>query len=125
MSELPKNFEICLWCTKPMEEGLIHLPTDQKGKCSIIGGTVKRSTARHPVGLLASGDQYDLKERIQKIISIEIKKKFGKDLTASNFVVNWQMSIMNFCANLLEDTQRKILTGAHMAYMEEMEGKEY
>ena len=31
MGELPKDFEICLWCGEPMEEGIVHLPTEQKG----------------------------------------------------------------------------------------------
>lgn len=119
-----KPFEICLWCTKEQVEGTVHLPTEIKGKCVITQGKIKRTSARHPVGMIASGELWEMQEKIQRIIFDQIIWKFGKNCGAHTIVINWQMSIMNFCQVLLEDTKKKILTGAHLAYLEEMEGKE-
>lgn len=117
-----KPVEICLWCKKEMDEGIVHLPTEVQGKCVLASGKMKRSSARHPVGLIGSSELYDKQQEIQRIIFDQIIWKFGKDCGAHTIVVNWQMSIMNFCQVLLEDTQKKIITGAHLVYLEEMEG---
>lgn len=118
-----KPVEICLWCGEEMEEGTIHLPTENKGKCVLTSGKLKRTSARHPVGLIGSEELFNMKEQIQRTIFDQIIWKFGTKCGAHTIVVNWQMSIMNFCQVLLEDTQKKILAGAHLTYLEEMEGK--
>ena len=129
MTTEPNDFEICIWCNSKMLEDTAHLPTEIKGKCIIVGGKVKKMKASHPVGMFASGQLAVLEEQIHKVIFEDIKKRFGKDfesgLSASNLIVNWQMGVMNFCQHILNHTNVMILTGAHLAYMEEMEGKEF
>ncbi len=128
-TEIPEDFDICMWCTSKILEGTAHLPTENKGKCIIVGGKVKKMKASHPVGMFASGQLAVLEEQIHKVIFADIKKRFGKDfesgLSATNLIVNWQMGIMNFCQHIMNHTNIMILAGAHMTYMEEMEGKTF
>ena len=119
---------ICGWCTDPIVEGSVHLPTEIKGRCTIMDASVKtrRKKTTYPVNYIGSGLLHQYQHDIYKEIIRGIKERYkvigDKDPNPSTIVVNFQIALMHFIQELLRGSEILMVQATHETFMDDMEG---